>query len=360
MLRAPAEYYQDLEDSSSSENESSERSHSNLNVINNNESTQDSTSQTVDGIETNLISLNNLLWRRSPIENNSLRSQQPKVLRDRKVVEAVPTEEIEVRNTLAHSMRSINENIESQYDNRPNPTIQSHARDAAIAESYGQPNKLLPKFLISLFPRLGRVPSPGEKLFWFGSHKFYIWCVEWVLFFSTINVSASIAQLAFVLKETGGKVEENENTVVRLEKGAVSVVDLLESLRASASNAQEKESSSLLLLVVALSVGVFSLLYVLLRVAGVMKKYIFVMNNAQLLPKIEVDVAIKDVSGNKREDSTTCRNCCKGTGAETAEEPENTNSNNTLRRKLTKYISRNGGGEFLTSPSSNAENSNGT
>lgn len=103
-----------------------------------------------------------------------------------------------------------------------------------------------PRIVKKIIPRLGRVASPVEKLFWFGSHRFFLWCVEFCLYFSTVLLAAASASLA----------------LLNLQKRSITKLNL----------------ASLLLSVV-------SLLFVLVRTAGIVKKYIFILHNASLVPE---------------------------------------------------------------------------
>ncbi len=349
MLRAPAEYYQDEPNRNSNVEDEEENSQSDAEDDQNAEVNHSKTSME---IENSTVSLNNLLWRRRSVDRRGLLPLTIDRKEVRKVKDTVPTAEIEERNKLAHSMHSINQNIEKQYDSRPNPTIQGNAEDAETAKSKKSIN-FFPKWVVKILPRLGRVPSPGEKLFWFGSYKFYIWCVEWVLFFTTINVSATAAKLAFHLKKD------------RKQKGSdsVSLKNVFTAVHKTEEEFNEPQSENSTLLAIALIVSILSLLYVLLRIASIMKKYIFIMNNAQLLPMEEMETAIADVDRSNRSlsaisDNRDRKNDTAHTETETLD--KNEESNDALRRKLTKYISTSGGGEFLSSPSSDSDSANGT
>lgn len=109
-----------------------------------------------------------------------------------------------------------------------------------------------------LIPRLGRVASPVEKLFWFGSHRFFIWCVEFILFFSTVLLSAASAS-AFLISIEEKRYMSNMN-------------------------------------IASLCLAVTALLFVLFRIAGIIKKYIFILNNASLVPESLAIRAIHNVT----------------------------------------------------------------
>lgn len=160
---------------------------------------------------------------------------------------------------------------------RPNAGIVHNAQDLEHAQQ-ATPHKSYHWLLLKLIPRLGRVPSAAERLFWFGSHRYFLWCVEWVLFFTNINLSTTIAKLAFHLKEKKGSS--------KIEKASKFL--LLETVRAPSSEKKvdsKKSNENELLLFIALGVSLFALVFVLVRIASIMKKYIFVLNNASLLPE---------------------------------------------------------------------------
>lgn len=137
----------------------------------------------------------------------------------------------------------------------PNATILNHLENQRVAQNAQPAN--YPWIVTKVIPRLGRVASPVEKLFWFGSHKFFLWCVEFVLFFSTVLLAASSAGLA----------------LLPLSKKPIRGLNIA-----------------------ALVLAAVNLLFVLLRIAGIIKKYIFILHNASLIPEIEAIEAIHTVS----------------------------------------------------------------
>lgn len=190
----------------------------------------------------------------------------------------------------AEAVRRINKR------NRPTASIAKNARDQEAAQN-ASPERNYPRWVLWFVPRLGRVASPPEKLFWFGSHRFYFWCVEWVLFFATINLSATLAILGFALKDAKGKGKD------KAAKSGAAVAKFV--VRAAADTAKAKADGKtapkqdLLLLSIALIVAIVALVYILTRIAGIMKKYIFVLNNANLLPESMTIQAIQNI-GLKR------------------------------------------------------------
>jgi len=129
-----------------------------------------------------------------------------------------------------------------------NAAIVETAQDLQAAQA-STPTKTYPDWVIFLFPRLGRVASTTERLFWFGSHRFYLFCVETALFFTNVTLSASLAKVAFFFKDT------------------------------------KPTGESIVFLSISTAVAAAALVYGLFRIAGIMKKYVFVLNNANLLPE---------------------------------------------------------------------------
>jgi Mlo family len=129
-----------------------------------------------------------------------------------------------------------------------NKSLVNHAEDMTSAR---QQAPQYPKAVTFLIPRLRRVASRVEKLFWFGSHRFYLWLVEFTLFFATVLFASSAA--SFVL------------LVLR-------------------QDAEEKHLNGISIASICSSFGV--LVYVLVRISYVMKKYTFVLNNAGLVPEV--------------------------------------------------------------------------
>ncbi|CDF33569.1 unnamed protein product [Chondrus crispus] len=118
-------------------------------------------------------------------------------------------------------------------------------------------------FVKKLFPRLARVASPVEKLFWCGSHKFFLWCVEFVMFFSTVLVAASTGSVFLILVENN-----NSKFDVKMDEWNIAAMVL----------------------------AVLNLLFVLFRIAGIIKKFIFILNNASLVPESLAIRAIHNVN----------------------------------------------------------------
>ena len=179
-----------------------------------------------------------------------------------------------------------------------NAAIVENAQDVQAAQS-ASPAKQYHWIIVKLFPRLGRVASAAEKLFWFGSHRFYLFCVELVLFFMNVNVSTAIAKLAFNYKE---RAYLNQKDAEKAAKAAGKSVKMLvdvavHALQATTSKKKiDPRKQSLLLLWIAFAVGVFAMLFVFVRIADIMKKYIFVLNNANLLPESMMTQTIHTIS----------------------------------------------------------------
>jgi Mlo family len=129
-----------------------------------------------------------------------------------------------------------------------NPSLIHHVEHAANARQQA-PGGNYPNILTKVIPRLARVASPAEKLFWFGSHRFFLWCVEFVLFMSTVLLASVLSAVVLVLRN-------------------------------------EKQGSVSALILVSLGMSILTQVYVLTRVSYMMKKYIFVLNNAGLVPEV--------------------------------------------------------------------------
>lgn len=130
-----------------------------------------------------------------------------------------------------------------------NLEVQQNARNAE-PEPY-------PWIVLKVLPRLGRVASPVEKLFWLGSHRLFMWCVELTLFFSTVILAAASASLSLAAVE-GPKI--------------------------------------LPINIAAVVVSFVTLLYILLKSATILKKYIFILHNASLVPEALALDAIHNVN----------------------------------------------------------------
>lgn len=188
--------------------------------------------------------------------------------------------------------------------NAANPSIIKNARLNERAQQL-EPQANYPKWLVKALPRLGRVASPAEKLFWFGSHRFYLWCVEWVLFFATVNVAATLAQFGMVVKEINDKAEKEGKPAK-----PIPVINIA-----------------------AVVVTFIALFYVLLRIAGIMKKYIFVLNNANMVPETMTIQAIQTVrlKANLQTDVYDSR------GAESDDSDDETEDSDAARERRRKF-----------------------
>lgn len=144
--------------------------------------------------------------------------------------------------------------VRIQERRRLNVRISQNYKDAEAVQEIQKAK--YPPILLIIVPRLKRQATAVEKLFWFGSQNFFKWCVEFVLFFSTINLSSAIAKLAFEYKE-------------RKDSDAK-------------DNAIEEETY---LLVIALITAIVCLIYVLINIAAIMKKLIIVLSNGGLFSK---------------------------------------------------------------------------
>lgn len=188
-----------------------------------------------------------------------------------------------------------------------NAAIVETAQDLQAAQA-STPAKQYPEWVVRMFPRLGRVPSTTERLFWFGSHRFYLFCVESALFFTNVTLSASLAKIAFFFKDT------------------------------------EPTGESLVFLIISTVVSGAALVYVLFRIAGIMKKYVFVLNNANLLPEgmtletIRV-VNLKDVmEAETMRDDEGERLFPYESASETDDDRDNPNGSRVVRGNMSKFI----------------------
>lgn len=135
--------------------------------------------------------------------------------------------------------------VEKVHKQVVNPSLMANLENQRLAQNT-TPNAY-PRWVIKLIPRLGRVASPVEKLFWFGSHQFFLWCVEFVLFFSTVITSAAFASLSLLLL-TFRKIE------------VVNTISIV--------------------------LSAVTLLFTLLKTAEIMQRYIFILHNASLIPEV--------------------------------------------------------------------------
>ena len=174
-----------------------------------------------------------------------------------------------------------------------NAAIVENAQDVQAAQS-ASPRREYHWIIVKLFPRLGRVASAAEKLFWFGSHRFYLFCVELVLFFMNVNVSTAIAYLAFNYKERAYIAKKATKEAAKKAGKPTARFIISEVIRLTKK--QDPRDQSLVLLWISFAVGLFAMLFVLLRIADIMKKYIFVLNNANLLPESMLTQTIRTVS----------------------------------------------------------------
>lgn len=149
--------------------------------------------------------------------------------------------------------------------NMNNPTIMKYFEEHRDIENL-EPSHY-PKFIKKLIPRLGRVASRVEKLFWFGSHRFFMWCVEFVLFFSTVLLAAATAGISLIL------VENKKEPKYAIAINALHIISVI-------------------------SAGL-ALIFVLYRIAIIMQRYIFILHNASLIPEVVALEAIQNVSGKR-------------------------------------------------------------
>lgn len=181
--------------------------------------------------------------------------------------------------------------IRSSMINSANATIMTNFEEHRSAQNK-QPTPY-PRLVTKLIPRLGRVASRVEKLFWFGSHRFFLWCVEFVLFFSTVLLAAASAGMSLI-PVAGKKIAP--------------------------------------LNVVALTLAAVNLVFVLLRIAVIMKRYIFILHNASLIPEVVAIEAIHNVRDKRvvRDDASSA------SGSET--DMEEADAARERRRRLGRFF----------------------
>lgn len=226
-----------------------------------------------------------------------------------------------------------------------NPALGEHAEDLQEAQA-SSPSKNYPRWVVKIFPRLGRVPSATEKLFWFGSHRLFLFAIEFVLFYGNINLSTGIAKLSFLLKKTSDfYAYQNKKGGTSAVVNAAARFFLSEyTVRAparSGSSKPELPKDNLVLLCIALGMGVLALVFVLVRIAGIMKKYIFILNNANLLPEdIMVEtiehVNFKDMVAAETEDAALL-----GYDSDSASDTDDTGTNyRALRKNMSAFLQK--------------------
>lgn len=233
------------------------------------------------------LTINDILWRRQRRTRDNLRTSE-------ELIKAVPrqSQEYQSQGDSSERRKAISQDIphrleeygshlrkmasadalgSSHENRRRNMRMAEYVEEAQDAEQTDETKKYH-RWVIYFLPRLSRRASITEKLFWFGSRHFFSWCVEWVLFFTSVNLSATITKIAFFVKEQstyGKKVP----TYSRL-----AVNDIF--IQPEKTN---KEIESLRLLLIALIVGAIALVLVLTRTAGIMKRLIIVLSNGGLL-----------------------------------------------------------------------------
>ena len=197
-----------------------------------------------------------------------------------------------------------------------------------------------PRWVLRLFPRLGRIPTPAEKLFWFGSHRFFVFLVEFVLFFTNVNLSATISKLGFLIKARAQAAEHAKPAASICDKVVRAVV-----APGAAEKIPKEPLESLTMLLVALGMGILALAYVLLRIANIMKKYIFVLNNADLVPDHLMDETIQTVNlkdmikvSTTRDENGEVLARYDSDSDEDVTEEEQPQDHSVLRRNMTSYI----------------------
>jgi len=68
-------------------------------------------------------------------------------------------------------------------------------REEILAAQRESPIRQYPRWVYFFIPRLKRVAAPVEKLFWFASHRFFLWSIQLTLFSASLLASTMIATL---------------------------------------------------------------------------------------------------------------------------------------------------------------------
>lgn len=186
----------------------------------------------------------------------------------------------------------------ARYKSFMNPSIVKTLEDREKAKQ-ARPDKY-PWIIGKMFPRLNRVASRAEKLFWFGSHHFFLWCVQFTLFFTTVLLAAASGSLFLITVEPKENDPEKDREITGLNIAA------------------------------AVTAGV-ALIFVLIHIAGIMKKYIFVLNNASLVGESEAIAAIHTV----RKKGTTFVDYDDGSSDVSGEETEREDQDSARERRRT-------------------------
>lgn len=223
---------------------------------------------------------------------------------------------------------------------RPSAGIVKIAQELQQAQQ-STPTQKYHWLVVKLFPRLGRVPSEAERLFWFGSHRFFIFCVEFVLFFTNINITTTIAKLASLRKSA--IVAKGQSKAVRL----LFINTVMREVIVPPENRR--------LLLITLGVSIVSFGIVLHRIATIMPRYIYVLNNANLLSENMTLETIQRVNlKNAMQKETMEQPVTSSSQPESEVEEENYKQ---IRRNVSSFLHSNN--EEIIQPSLNSTREDG-
>ncbi len=202
-----------------------------------------------------------------------------------------------------------------------NVTLAQTAQDLQEAREAELKYKF-PKCIVYFFPRLGRVPSKAERLFWIGSKTMFLRFLEGALFFTNVNLSATIAKLMFHLKGHRPGVAKEALKGTAVHAAAVPKVVV---------NAEESST----ILFVTLGISIFTSLYVLFRSARIMRTYIFVLTNANL---IDENVAVQMIHSVKFKNMLDGDPSEQNAKDDSDSDGDNEEENVANRRALSEYM----------------------
>ena len=206
-------------------------------------------------------------------------------------------------NPIYHNMAVKSEEIGQQRHNHSsvNLDVKNSVRNESEnkSETEEEPNRKYPKWVTKVFPSLGRKRSVQEKLFWFGSHRFYLFCLECVIFFMNINLAAVIAKLIYWFKITNrGSSKKSVDEGAKVVKDSAKLI-INSLVRAAASGQKQAEDpGKLSVRIPGLVVGLVMTFYILILVARIMRKYIFVIHNADLVSDFITETTIRTIDRN--------------------------------------------------------------
>mmetsp|Transcript_56266 Transcript_56266/g.138185 ORF Transcript_56266/g.138185 Transcript_56266/m.138185 type:complete len:678 (+) Transcript_56266:1235-3268(+) len=141
----------------------------------------------------------------------------------------VPVQELEERRN-----RELSDLSSQEGNSARKPSVSMSERPSIVVHHEGvraaaqmEPERNFPRWLLLIVPRLKRVASPVEKLFWFGSHRFFLWSVQLSLFVATFSTAVMVAAVA---------VSASSFRAINWAGLAVSILSLIWALLCSASS----------------------------------------------------------------------------------------------------------------------------